>query len=1079
MPAGASPLRPMGLRLRLVGVPQLLAGDRPAHPGSRKAMALLALLALDGEASREHLAALLWPDQEAAAARRNLRRELFRLREQGVALAEGASGALALEPGLREALELDGEGRPLDGLDGAAGPAFDDWLQGARERLARRARGRRLALAQAAEAAGRLDEALAHFEALHAEDPLREITVRDLMRLHGARGQRAVALQVYEAFQRRARAELGVQPLPETQALAQGLREPGAAALPPAGAAPPLPRLAPFVGREGAVRQLREAWHQGRLMFVAGEAGEGKSRLLAEAAAAHGAFAHVACRPADHGQPFAAAARVLRELIAAAGPGLLTPPLQAELARVLPELGTAGPLSTPAERQQFLDACAQALRRLVADNFVALVVDDVHNADAASLGLLLSMAQQSGDVLRWLFAYRASETPAALRGQFEALAYAGAASVVALGPLGPSAVGELVLLLSGSLAPRFASRLHHATAGNPFFLFETLRHLFETGLVTVGADGLWCTPFDDSTDDYHELPLPPTVRDAVRARVARLGEDAMRLLEAASLLGGPFAAAWLAGCTSLDEEGRMHVLEAAEQAHLLAAAPGGDYRFTHDLVPQSLAAALSPARAALLQRRLALALEAAQTRPGTLSARIAHHWEQAQEPRRAVPHRLQAGRAAAALYAHREALAEFDAALAHGPEPALEVALRNARIDALRHLGDVQARAVEAEALMVLARRLGDRDLEADAGVQHALALADRGLRREALRVAAQAVALAPTDEAAQLRGLRIAAWAAMACGEAGPARQYLQRALPIAERIDASAACSCVSVLLRLACDAGDFDEAARLFDTARLHAGLQLRPMIEVQVLTDGARLLEATGRRDEALQLQLKAMALAERAGAVPSQLIGRFNHMRMLFNGGHLAEARAIALRNVEEFAAEATHPQRQYIGLSAQAQLAAAERRWADAAATSRRVVALCDATDDPLQRRFERVLLARALLAGDDAAAALAVAQEAQAIEDDGRRVLRSALAVGIEARFALEPGSAPALLAELEAALAAPALPEEEFRGACDQAALARARLLLACGRAAEVAAALEGVAFTPELVAQARALREAARSR
>ncbi len=97
MPAGASPLRPIGLRLRLVGVPQLLAGDRPAHPGSRKAMALLALLALDGEASREHLAALLWPDQEAAAARRNLRRELFRLREQGVALAEGASGALSFK----------------------------------------------------------------------------------------------------------------------------------------------------------------------------------------------------------------------------------------------------------------------------------------------------------------------------------------------------------------------------------------------------------------------------------------------------------------------------------------------------------------------------------------------------------------------------------------------------------------------------------------------------------------------------------------------------------------------------------------------------------------------------------------------------------------------------------------------------------------------------------------------------------------------------------------------------------------------------------------------------------------------
>lgn len=1069
------------LQLRLLGPPQLLADGQPVALGSRKALALLALLALDGAAPRERLATLLWPEVDAAAARRNLRRELFRLRERAVPLHDDPGGALALAPEVQSA--ADGDGRPLDGLDGSAGTDFDDWLAAARERLLRRWRLQRLAQAQAAEAGGRLDDALAHYQVLHAADPLREITVRDLMRVQLARGQRGAGLQVFEAFAQRARAELDVAPLPETRALAARLRDDGAPAPPTAGArvapsAPEaaLPRVAPFVGRDTALRTLHEAWRAGRLMFVAGEAGEGKSRLVAEVASAAGAYAQVACRPADRAQPYAAAARVLRELLAAAGDQELTDELRGELARVLPELGPSAPLATAAERQRFLDACAQAVRRLAADNFVALAVDDTHNADAASLGLLLAIAQQSGDVLRWFFAYRASETPAALRTEFEGLAYAGAAAHVALAPLDAPAVADLVRRLSGSDAPRFAARLHQATGGNPFFLYETLRHLFELGDVSVGADGLWSTPYDASTADYRELPVPPTVRDAVRARVARLGEGPMRLLEAASLLGGPFAPPWLAGCSSLDEDERVQALEAAERAHLLAPAAGGDYRFAHDLVPQSLAAGLSPARAALLHRRLALALAQAQGRAGALPARIAHHWEQAHEPQRAIDFRLQAGRAAAALFAHREALAEFDTALAHGPTPAQEVALRHARMEALRHLGDVAARAVEAEALMALAQRLGDRNLEADAGIQRALALADSNHRREALRVVEHAVALQPDDEATLLRGLRIAAWAAMACGEQARARLHLQRALPVAERLDASAACSLISVLLRLACDAGEFAEAQRLHDAARLHAGLTLRPMIEYQVLTDGARLVEATGRRDEALRMQVQAMALAERAGAVPSQLIGRFNHMRMLFNGGHLDEARAIARRNIDEFAADTAHPQRHYIGLSALAQLAAAEGRWDDAVAAGRRVVALCDATDDPMQRRMERMLLARALLAAGDAAAALAVAREAQAIEADGQHVLRSAKATELDARLALEPAQAKALLAELDAAEAAPAQPEEEFRGACDQCRLTRARLLLACGRTAEVGAVLVGTLFSHEQQLQAQALREAA---
>lgn len=1062
------------LHLRLQGVPQLRADGAAVALGSRKALALLALLALDGAAPRERLATLLWPEVDAAAARRNLRRELFRLRERAVPLQDEPGGALALAPGVQT--DVEGEGHPLDGLDGSAGTAFDDWLQTARERLARQWRLRRLALAQAAEVAGDLDTALAHFQALHAADPLREITVRDLMRLHARRGQRGAALQVFEQFARRAQAELDVAPLPETLALAAGLRGAAAPRLPrPAPAAAALPRHAPFVGRSAAVRALREAWHAGRLMVVTGEAGEGKSRLVAEVAGAQGAFAQVACRPADRPQPYAAAARVLRALLAAAGDEGLDAPLRQALAAVLPEFGSAAPLATAADQQRFFSACAQAVRQLASDNFVALVVDDAHNADAASFGLLLSIAQQSGDVLRWVFALRGSETPPALLAQLDALAFAGAAARVALGPLDGAAVEELVQALSGGGAPRFAARLHQATGGNAFFLYETLRHLFEIGLVQVDDGGLWETPFDASTDDYHELPLPPTVRDAVRARVARLGEDAMRLLEAASLLGGPFVTPWLAGCTSLDDAGTVAALEAAEQAHLLAAGEGGrDYRFAHDLVPQSLAAALSPARAASLHRKLALALEQAAPDAGGLATRIARHWEAAHEPRRAVGHRLRAGLRAAGLFAHADALAEFDRALAQGPDGREEVALRHARIDALRHLGDIHERAAEAERLMALGQRLGDRDVEADAAIQRALAMGDANYRREALRLAEHAVALAPAQDTTLLRALRIAGWAAVSVGEHERAREHLRGALPLAERLDAGAACTILSTLVRLCCDLGDFDEALRLYEAVRAHPGLKARAMSECQVLTECSRLMEATGRRELALQMQREGMALAERAGALPSLVVARFNHMRTLFNGGLLDEARAVARLHLKLYGQSTSHPQHHYIALSSEVQLAESEQRWDDADAAARRAIALCDALDDTPNRRMERMTLGRMLLAAGRPADALPLAQEAMAIDDDGRRVLRSAKLVEIEARLALGLASAPALLAELAVLRDAPALPEEEQQATLDHARLLHGRLLLACGRAAEVAAAVAGVGFTPAARQAARQLSE-----
>ena len=124
------------LRLEAFGTPRLLRAGRALRLGSRKAMAVVLVLALDGAQARETLAALLWPDVDAAAARRNLRRELFRLRTFELRIAERDDGAVELAVAPALALDVD-EGQALQGLDGLAGEHFEAWLQRARMRLMR------------------------------------------------------------------------------------------------------------------------------------------------------------------------------------------------------------------------------------------------------------------------------------------------------------------------------------------------------------------------------------------------------------------------------------------------------------------------------------------------------------------------------------------------------------------------------------------------------------------------------------------------------------------------------------------------------------------------------------------------------------------------------------------------------------------------------------------------------------------------------------------------------------------------------------------------------------------------------
>ncbi|MCW5613438.1 MAG: AAA family ATPase [Rubrivivax sp.] len=639
--------------LTLLG-PVTLRRQGAAVPlATAKLAALLVLLALGGPAHRARLASWLWPNVDDAAARRNLRRELARLREAGVGdvlASEGDVLALAGAPllacdawtfrdGAASPYERDVDaalalwrGPPADGLALGGTAAFDDWLQAEREQLHALRRRALQASAAAHEARGGLDAALARIEALLADDPLQEHLHREAMRLHLAAGRREAALAQYKRCRELLQRELGLAPM------AAPVEQAARAAPAPFGAGHARGRCLrrspwsdppelPLTGRDEAWAALQAAWDRHRVMLVEGEAGTGKTRLAGDFAAAQGAYALAQCRAGDAEIPYAAFKRALRLL---AGPSLAAAGLPAwvgaELAHVLPELGEAPPRTATAEdRSRLHEAAVAAWQALAAGSFDSIVIDDWHLADTDSRTLLatIALAPPAADAPRLIVLLR-PELDGDARAMLHTLAAAGALHL-RLAPLDGAQLLELVRRVSGAgEAQRFSQRLLQATGGNPFFVAETLRHWQALGLLARGADGVWRTPFDDATTDYRELPLPASVRDAVLARVARQAPAARRLLEAAALATEPFTPSLLAGACALSELEALDAIDHALAAGLLREL-GGGYAFAHDLVQSALESTLTPERRRLVHRRLALGAQAAALAP----AEIARHWETA------------------------------------------------------------------------------------------------------------------------------------------------------------------------------------------------------------------------------------------------------------------------------------------------------------------------------------------------------------------------------------------------------------------------------------------------------------------
>ncbi|MGB9724561.1 MAG: BTAD domain-containing putative transcriptional regulator [Chloroflexia bacterium] len=303
------------LYIHLLGHRRLFEDDRPVHfRGLPKTLPLWVYLLLNraGPMPRSTLAYILWPDVPESAARSSLRRHLYDLKRALPPAAPGRpwlllqAGTVQWNPAADfwldvaefERLSASPEylARAVALYGGDLLPeVYDDCICIERERLHSLYLEDLSRLVAQGRDRGDLAQAIHYAEQLLRQDPLREDTVREVMRLRCQAGDRPGALQAYQDFRHRLQEELGLSSMPETRALYEAMlhNAPLAEAAPPA-VATPCPHNLPaqvtrFIGREQDLRALADLLSPGkspvRLLTLIGPPGVGKTRLALEASA--------------------------------------------------------------------------------------------------------------------------------------------------------------------------------------------------------------------------------------------------------------------------------------------------------------------------------------------------------------------------------------------------------------------------------------------------------------------------------------------------------------------------------------------------------------------------------------------------------------------------------------------------------------------------------------------------------------------------------------------------------------------------------------------------------------------------
>jgi DNA-binding SARP family transcriptional activator len=656
------------IEIRLLGGFEIHQDGRPLPAQllrRRRPTDLLKLIATSPRRAlpREVAMEALWPGKDPESAANNLHRALHDLRQvfgsSPVVLEKGVVRLLEETRTDVEEFERCVASSEPNALTRAialyrgplcADDPYFEWLDPRRRELRQRFIDCAFKVARLAFTSGQDTAAIDVLRRLLALEPAEEEAHCLMMRALTRSGRRHDALRQYDVLVQALKDASDSQPAAESRALyerfARGELE-GATASAPRGWSRLARRLLgtssppPIHGHEHALAAIdRLVEEKSGVLILSGESGSGKTRLAIEAARRLEGVASVllagAGSTANAALPFAPFDEAFFDHGRAVGRAIENP---------IAAFSAAG--DPEQETMRLFRAVQSAIEELGGEASVFILIDDLQWVDDSSLALFHHLARTTRvQPLILVATCREEEIGPGLRSLLTSLQRERLAERVAIGGLSLEQTrAQMIDLLDEPPSDPMVRTVFELTSGNPLFTEEVVRSTIEAGQPLDGAS------------------LPDDLVDTIRARVERLGEDAIRLLRAASVLGSELTFRWVHATSELSQAAALVALEAAIGARLIEESETG-YRFRHMLVRDALYGLMTKARRVQLHALAASVIEEEPESTKTaMMASLAQHHLAAEQKDRALPCLVAAGQHAMSRAGLREALEHFERAL--------------------------------------------------------------------------------------------------------------------------------------------------------------------------------------------------------------------------------------------------------------------------------------------------------------------------------------------------------------------------------------------------------------------------------
>jgi predicted ATPase/KaiC/GvpD/RAD55 family RecA-like ATPase len=622
----------------------------------------------------------------------------------------------------------------------------------------------------------------------------------------------------------------------------------------------------PLVDRTEEMNVLKEAVYravhgEGGLVFIHGEAGIGKTRLVRELGAyarSRGVQVLYGRCPAlfrmDGVPPYIIWKEVIKEYLETCNPEQLYRVIgyyPAEVAKLVPELGQklrsipqSFPISPEQEQNRLFEAVSQFITNISRETPLLVVLDDLQWTDPSSLLLLHYLARDVQKTpLLLLGAYRDTDidskhplTPVVAELKRERLPQS-----VSLKRMSPEDTSEMIrqILEQDDIPPEFCRLVYEKTRGNPFFIEEVIESLKEESVI-YREENRW------KIKEVSEIEFPETVKNVIKARLDRLDDDCQNVLALASFVGNDFTIEAMCAVTGIEKSKLLESIDKMFKTGLIkerVIRGEGICSFADILVRDVVYEEISPLKRKELHGVVGCALEKvyAKTIDDHLGE-LGYHFLESGDKEKALDYFLKARDKAMKVYANNEVISYCQSALKllEGKEERLQE-----KAQVLEKLGDVKSIVGEYtdslkywhEALL-LSLKLSEKENVARLHSKMAAILwQDTGATEKAMEHLDEAVRiLEDMPESAELaRAYSLRAQALWHGGDQAGTLSWAEKALELSKKLSAfdvvaesytnlalalkdtgktEEAIECLEKALKIALDNGYFETAMRIYN-------------------------------------------------------------------------------------------------------------------------------------------------------------------------------------------------------------------------------------------------------------------------